>query len=298
MNLYLSSFTTKQLEAFIQLFPGIKLNILVSYGLRNKSIADFLFKYQGNINSLILDSGTFTMNFAQQKATRERIDFNGYRAYLRELGHLFDFVFNFDSEFDEYGQAQNDRHMNILLDDGHPVVPVVHTYKDKEVEHYLKQGHPIIALGYSKDKTKANIERCCKLIHDGGAKTHVLGVSTWGKLAHTPVAYCDSSSWIQHSIYGCIQFWNENRVAGSNGDKTDTFRFLDTKVPKKTDKPFYHEYKHQEVFDTWLKDTFGWEDYVLQDVKNKDKRTLVNIHYFVELQKRITEHHAQLGFNT
>ncbi len=298
MNLYLSSFTAKHLEAYIAFFPKEKLNILVSYGLRNKSIAAFLFKYANNINSLILDSGTFTLNFAQKKATREKIDFTGYRAFLRELGHLFDYVFNFDSEFDEYGQVQNDRHMDILLGDGHKVVPVVHTYTEREVSHYLKQNHPIIALGYSKDKSKANIEKCCNQIHDAGAKAHVLGVSTWNRLAHTPVAYCDSSSWVQHGMYGCIQYWNESRKVKPDSDKTDSIRFLDTISAKKTDKPYYHNYDYLDELDSWIKETFGWEDYVLPNIENKDKRTLVNIHYFVQLQKRITEHHAKLGFNT
>lgn len=277
--------------AYITMFPNAKLNILVSYGLRNPSIPDFLFKYSDNIDSIILDSGTFTLNFAKNLKTRERISFEGYRAYLKTLGHSFKYVFNYDSNFDADGKYDNDEHLKILQDDGHNVVPVVHSYKDEEVESYLNAGHKIIALGFSKtEKTRPNIERLCKLIHDNGAKAHVLGVSSWDRLAHTPIAYCDSSSWAQHGLFGCIQFWNETKQVFMGKDKTDTIRFPDTTAPRKTGH-YYHDYKDQHVLYPWIKKTFGWDDYELLSKHEREKRVLINIHYYVELQRRLTEFH-------
>ena len=63
MKIYLSSLNTNSLEAYLEIFPDAKLNVLVSYGLRNKSVDAFLHEYASNINSIILDSGTYTMNW-------------------------------------------------------------------------------------------------------------------------------------------------------------------------------------------------------------------------------------------
>lgn len=291
MRLYLSSFTTDHLLNYLKLFPETKMNILVSYGLRNKSIPGFLFDYADNINSLILDSGTFTMNFAKQRSTCDRIDFTGYRAFLKIFGDRFDYVFNFDSDFSTEGQQNNDRYLKTLQDDGHNVVPVVHSYTGEEVESYLDAGHKLIALGFSRTrKTTYNITRLCKLIHDNGAKAHVLGVSAWNKLSRIPIAYCDSSSWVQHGMYGCIQYWNKNKATKPGGDKTDSIRFLDSANRRKSDH-YYHDYESKEELYAWIKDTFGWDEHVLPSIDGRSKRTLVNIHYFVELQRRLTKFH-------
>ena len=296
MNLYLSSFTTQHLVEYTRLFPDEKLNILVSYGLRNQNIADFISEHEDKINSLILDSGTFTMNFAQQEVTRKKIDFEGYRAFLKTIGHRFDYAFNFDSNFADHGQDDNDRYMRILQDDGLNVVPVVHSYSEREVKHYLKEGHTIIALGYSEGKkTEANIKKLSQMIHDNGAKVHVLGISTWKKLAHTPVAYCDSSSWMQYGRFGIIQYWNEDKIVPADSDKTDSIHFKDS-LDSKSAKHQFHDYAHGKQLYKWIKDEFGWDYYELMASDSMMKRTLVNIHYFVQLQKRITAHHEKLGF--
>jgi len=299
MNLYLSSLPTECLLAYTNIFPGEKLNILVSYGLRNQSIADFIFDYKDRINSLILDSGTYTMNFAKRQQTRDKINFPGYRAFLKSLSGKFDYAFNFDSNFHDHGQAENDEYMKILQDDGLSVVPVVHSYSEQEVEYYLEQGHKIIALGFSAGKkTKENIDKLTRLIHGAGAKVHVLGVSNWNGLANTPVAYCDSSSWMQYGKYGEIRYWNEAKDVPDGTDKTDTIYFKDGLEVPKPHKHSFLDYKHRDALYTWLKETFGWEYYELMGSDAMMKRTLVNIHYFVQLQKRITEHHTKLGFDT
>lgn len=94
MNIYLSSFTVKHLDMFMERFPDAKLNVLLSYGLKNKNMFRFIKQYRSRINSLILDSGAFTLNMAKNKSTRNKIDFMGYRDFLKRFAKDFDFVFN------------------------------------------------------------------------------------------------------------------------------------------------------------------------------------------------------------
>ncbi len=299
MNLYLSAFAEKYLVAYTNIFPDEKLNILVSYGSRTQNIAKFIFDRKDHINSIILDSGTYTKNFAKNASTRNKIDFSGYSAYLDTLHEYFDCAFNFDPNFESHGQIENDEYMDLLMKKGLNVVPVVHSYSEEEVECYLAQGHKIIALGFSEgNKTAKNIAKLSRIIDAAGAKTHVLGVSTWKMLANNPIAYCDSSSWVKHGIYGVIRYWNESKDVPDGEDKTDSIYFNDYLGHGKNNMENFLEYKYKDELYAWIKETFGWEYYELLSSDSRDKRVLINIHYFVQLQKRISERHAELGFNT
>ena len=298
MNIYLSSFTVDALKAYIALFPHAVLNILVSFGLRNESMYSFLHEYKDNINSIVLDSGAFTKNSAKSSDLRAAITFCGYKAFLQRYAGHFDYCFNFDENFEAEYWYENQVYLDQLHAEGHSnVVPVVHSYTEEEVECYLRKGYPIIALGFSEQhKNPANIRKLSHMIHDAGAKVHVLGVSTWNGLANAPIAYCDSSSWIQHSMYGTLLFWNEARADSSFADCTDRIKFVDKTGKTPRSPHYYHDYEYADTLSVWLYETFGWEYYELMNPDNFMKRTLVNIHYFVELQRRITAHYNQLGF--
>ena len=234
MNLYLSSFTIEALTEYNLLFPDEKLNVLLSYAYRNGNYYHFLNTHRDKINSLILDSGTYTKNKSTNIGLTESIRFEGYKAYLKSFDCAYDYYFNYDRNFSPEGVFENLYYQTRLQDCGHFPVPVVHDYNRSELYFYLyneRYSSETIALGFAKDKLK-NIERLSWEIYDCGKKVHVLGVSSYNKLKETPIAYTDSSSWMQYSNYGQIRFWNENKrfrgnKLSSDPDFTDTINFLD-----------------------------------------------------------------------
>jgi hypothetical protein len=109
------------------------------------------------INSLICDSGAYTKNNAQDKKTAAKISLDGYISFLRQplIRNSFDFAFNYDQDFKKTGFETNYRNMKKIEQNVISVVPVVHDYKAQiinEIDYYLKNKYPIIALGFSEDK--------------------------------------------------------------------------------------------------------------------------------------------------
>ena len=64
IKIFNSSFTRRHLLAYRRLYPDADLNVLLSFGTRCPDYFDMIDKRKdrGKMNSLILDSGTFTMN--------------------------------------------------------------------------------------------------------------------------------------------------------------------------------------------------------------------------------------------
>ena len=309
MKIYLSSFTIEALTEYCKIFPDEKLNILLSFAFRSNKYLEFMTTYKDKISSLILDSGAFTLNSSTNKKLLDGITFEAYKGYLNLFSDNFDYYFNYDANFDKDGLFDNLYYQVNLQNKGHKPVPVVHNYQDSELELYLNEphwSHDIIALGYAEDKWEGdNIERLALRIHEAKKKVHVLGVASYRKLVNTPIQYSDSSSWVQYGKYGQIRFWNVNKDPGkikniNDPDMTDTINFKDgyTKVKAKekfSDDYYYTTYYGKKYLEEYLGNVFGWEWHELLPPKNI-KRMLVNIHYFVQLQKRITERHIAQKF--
>ena len=256
MRIYLSSFTENAFYAYTEKFPEDKLNILISYGLRKSYYSNFIKQHRSRINSLILDSGAFTLNSAKSEALKKKISLEGYIAYCKRFGHAFDFYFMFDKNFTNDGLMENFECQRKMENEGLTPVPVVHNYTGEDTSYFIQRGYELIALGFSesKDKTQENIGKLSYQIHNAGRKVHVLGISAYDKLAEYPIAYSDSSSWGQNRIYACIPFWNENNPGT---DKTDFIYFKD-RVKTKDRKHWYDEYKDKDLLKEYLSSTFGY----------------------------------------
>lgn len=295
IKVYLSSFNLKVLLYYKSLYPDSELNVLLSFGTRSPDYYDMMFTHRSKINSLILDSGAFTKNFADKK-TAEKITLEGFIAFCSDenIRNTFDFIFNYDEDFNMDGFGTNQQNMMRINEAGIDVVPVAHDYtgeRVKEIEYYIKKHYPIIALGASEHKKKDalnNISIAVNKIVGAGLKVHLLGYTSMKVLGQLPIHYCDSSSWGQEGKFGNILWMNPYK--GNTGDRV---RFLDREDT--ADKWAYHigNYPWRKPFEKYLKDQLGFS---LKDVTGHDKdfnRQIANIHYFVQFQDEVRKQHLK-----
>jgi hypothetical protein len=274
------------------MFPSSEVNVLISYAMRDSDFSEMMWKYRDKISSLILDSGAFTKNIAKNKETADAIDIQGFKAFClaNNNKNCFDFIFNFDEDFSDHGFEANYRNQLELLDAGINVVPVVHDYLEEtaEVDVYLKEKYPIIALGYSKkNKTSKNIISVSKKIQEAGLQVHLLGKSSYSELRkYRNIDYNDSSNWAQAVRYGYIYYWNKHRIAGKEEDR---IRFKDKQWKSKEDIPYFEEYENRQKLEQYLKNELGITYKKLYGHNAHFYRSLVNAHYYVNLQDRLRD---------
>lgn len=298
LKLFLSSFTFKTLINYKQLRPDSEMNILLSFGTRKLDYEDMVITHRNMINSLICDSGAYTKNNAQDKKTAAKISLDGYISFLRQplIRNSFDFAFNYDQDFKKTGFETNYRNMKKIEQNVISVVPVVHDYKAQiinEIDYYLKNKYPIIALGFSEDKIKnknVNISNAVNKIVNGGSKTHLLGISSYDILKDIPVHYCDSSSWAQEGKFGMIIWWNPY-IQDEN--KTDRVYMLYNENSESKKLKHFGNYQYRNQFEKYLKDELNM---TITDIEGHDKESniqLINVHFFVKLQDEIRKAHKR-----
>jgi len=297
IKIFLSSFTLRVLLAYKNLYQKAEMNVLLSYGTRSQDYYDMIFTFHHLINSLICDSGAFTKNFANAM-TAAKISLEGFISFFKQpqIQKKFDIIMNYDEIFEMNGFETNLRNMWKIEDKKIPCAPVIHDYLGvvfDEIGYFLEKEYPLIALGYSEHKMvdgKNNIQYAVNRIVNAGSKVHLLGISSYDILAENPIHYCDSSSWAQEGIFGCIIWWNPNKP-GEN--KTDRIRFLDRENSHLRHTRHIGNYEYVEEFQNYLKDQLGMK---LLDLCGHDKefnRQLVNVHFFVQLQDRVREAHKR-----
>ncbi len=300
IKIFLSSFDQTTLREYKALNPDSEMNILLSYGTRSPDYYDMIDTNRDETDGLILDSGAYTANFASAN-TYPKIDLDGFISYCKKptVNQSFDFIFNYDEDFNLDGFETNFRNMRIIEDNGIDVVPVAHDYTGEyfdEIGFYLQSGYKLIALGFSVHKQrdkKNNITNAVYRIYYSGARVHLLGISSYDILADIPVHYCDSSSWAQEGRFGNIIWWNPH-MTGQN--KTDRIRFLDKEDSHDRHAHHIGNYKHLDELEFYLKDQLDMTIADLCGHKKDFNRQLVNVHFFVQLQDRVREAHEQRGF--
>lgn len=295
MRIYLSAFSERSLVSYLNYFKDAKINILISYALRQSHYYNLIKNYKDNINSLILDSGAYTKNKAKSEALKKSITFGGYKEFCKIFREDFDFAFNYDVNFDKDGFADNLYYLNQLRIEGLDPVPVVHDYINTESDYYLAGEFPITALGFSEDKKKTYFKPIIEKFNNAGKKVHLLGKSNYDDLYDIPIAYCDSSSWAQNQRFACISYWCKSKSANN---KAETIHFRDMDVAKIKRKNWYDDYIYRDDLEEYLNENFGFRYYDLVDVDIcREKRKIVNIHHFVTLQDIITKEHQLRGWN-
>jgi len=291
--IYLASFNTKALMAYHAIHPTEKLNVLVSFGRLKRDIADFVFHHRSKLNSVVLDSGVWTLN-SNPEMYRDQINLRAYQSYLKEVGRYFDFYFNFDEVMSVDGFDQNYGNQLVLEAAGLKPVPVVHDSYGDEVQLYIDRGYDLVALGSSevRDADVAELYRIVNRFYSQGIKVHLLGSTDYQKLAYLPVYSCDSSTWNHAGSRGHILYWNPNKPGF---DKTDLVCLVKERIARLQQNPI-ETYSQRYELESYLEQEFGYSTDDLTGSHGWFYRHLVNIHYFVQLEKRIAAQHCVLGY--
>lgn len=289
MRLYHASLTLKVLKKYYELFAE-PLNVLLSIALIGGETSGFLIDNRHMVNSIVADSGAWSV--AKSKLT---FLIDALISYLRLWGHLFDFYFNFDTDFTEQGFTTNYSNQQRMEMAGLSPVPVVHNFHNFEIDFYLSfKKYPWLALGSAQSKNFDDFRYAVDRIkwQDSKVKVHWFGGSRYEWLIQTPVASCDTSSWAKTGAFGDIYYWNDKmegvykghsiRVGGYMKDKDDGSYHIMTYPWRKE----LEEYLHIN-FRFELGDLFGYDD--------KLNMQLINTRYFAELEKRINAEREKRG---
>lgn len=203
MRIYLVGLTLDALMAYNQKFPDLKPNALISYANANKQTHHLLVTHRDKLDGIILDSGCYTL-WKAKKIKDPALTLHGYRAYALSTAHLFDFLFNFDSDFSEDSFEHNFTNQIILEMAGLKPVPVVHDIYGEEIDHYIERKYPIIALGSVQITGEGELSYACSRLRGTCAKIHLFGNTAYPFLGRYKIWSCDSSTWGQAAGRGYI----------------------------------------------------------------------------------------------
>jgi len=293
MKIYHADLTIEALDAYRRLHPSKKVRALLSYGRRDANFSKMLSSRRPELNGLILDSGTYTLNSNPTKYA-DKITFDGYMAYLKIRAHDFDFYFNFDADFSKAGFDTNFAYQLDLEHAGFTPVPVVHNCYSEEIDTYIDRGHKLIAIG-SRELKYAGLDELRHIVdicYRNGVKVHFLGCTRYRKLAYLPVSSADSTTWLRTGSSGMIFYWNPLKSGYEKLDKIT----LDDHLPKRLVKCHIRNYMFRDQLEEYLSRELSMS---LDDLTGENKllnRAVANIHYFVLLEELINEKHRLQGF--
>ena len=288
----MASLNLRTLLKFKRIFPDMTVNILLSFAMLTNEVSQFLSDYREIIGHIIMDSGTWSLNNAKTPNTKW-VNLKNYINYLKQFGHLFDYYFNFDSDFSAKGREKNQYNQQVMEDAGLTPVPVVHDIYGSEIKQYINAGYRRVALGSSQIRTQDNMAQVCGLFYGTGIKLHVLGKSTWDLLAYFDISDTDSAMWAREGGWGYIRWWNPNL---KGVDKTDRLYLEEYIRSWGNNAHEYSSYKYKDEFDAYLLNTFGLKYYDLFGDGNHVNKMMVNTYYFVQMEERINKMHKKLGF--
>ena len=293
MKIYNAGLSIKMLKKFNERFPNKKINVLRSYGRRNRDDALFRTTYRNKCASLIEDSGTYSAN-NRKTGTGPTITFNGYLDYIIRNGESYDCYFNYDIDFSNHGFDTNIYYQKRMEDAGLNPVPVVHDIYGYEIDHYVKSGYKVVALGSSQITNLDILRYAMDKFKGTGIKIHLFGNTTFDFLTSFPIYSCDSTSWANTGRFGDIRYWNPKKQ-GLN--KTKKFN-LEEYSPPREYVTLLSEYKYREEFCEFLHKTLGVTEMDLLGPEGTYYKQLVNLYYYVQLEEIVNKIHRAKGFWT
>jgi len=295
MRIYLVGLTIPSLLIYKAMFPSEKVNVLLSYGRKDQDKYGFFVTHRNMVNSIMLDSGAYTFNWAARKPAGLTVE--DYKDYALYHSRFVEFLFNLDTDFSEdghYTSRTNFRNQVILEAAGLDPVPVIHDIYGSEVRDYINRGrHRMLAIGSSVQGDHTGLGIAVNRIHAAAIKVHLFGTTSFRLLAPNPVSSCDASTWGQDASRGYILFWNPNRLGKS---KTDHIQFTEYEGKLPGGYMRFDDYEFLDELVIHLRNTFGFGLSDLMGPKGLLHRQIVNIHYFVELEKLINDEHRRRSF--
>lgn len=292
MKIYLASLSLDILLKYHKLYPQKKLNVLRSFGVPSRENEGFLKTHRQKIDSLILDSGTYTLNNRRSK-DGIIVSLEGYKKYALAFGHYFDFIFNFDSNFTEDGFETNIDNQRRLEEAGLHPVPVVHDIYGDEVDYYIEKKYPLVAIGSFQITGIDSLQMVVEKLHRAGIQIHLFGNTNFEFLSLLPIHSCDSTSWAKTAGFGEIKYWNPKKQGMNKTDDIYLEEFMND-LAKKPNR--ISAYKYREDFEEYLGRELGL---TLEHLyKGKFYQWLANTHFFAGLEERINAIHQQKAFDT
>jgi hypothetical protein len=293
MRIYNSSMSITVLKKYKKLFPDSKINVLRSFAIRDDDVVMLCKRFRPHIGGLILDSGTWTLN--QASSETDHITVEKYMAYLSVAAKYFDFYFNFDSSFDPDGFDDNYINQLKIEENGLTPVPVVHDIEGDEIQIYIDRGYSRIALGSRQIKTLATLKKVMRRFEGAGIKIHLFGNTKFDLLANAPIHSCDTAMWAREGGWGNIRYWNPHNEGENKSDRIYMEEYIQA---GKVDGITFSKYKYRKEFEEYLWNTFNLEYGDLIGSDRAVNKMLVNTHFFVQMEKIITDIHKKKGFNT
>lgn len=292
MKIFQASFNEDILLKYLEFYPDRKPNVLISFGILNTNFESFLIKNRGKIGGIILDCGAWTLNSSKGVT---HISLNSYIKYLKRFGHLFDFYFSLDEDFEETGFGTNVYNQSRLEDEGLTPVPVVHDLYGSEIDYYIENKYPIVAIGSKQAKNISHLSIVIGKFYKAGIKVHLFGNSSYKYISKLPIFYCDSSSWAQAGAFGRINYWNPQI---RNEDKTDAIYVGEYQRTNDKGGKTFMTYEFKLELKQYLKDNFDITYSDLLGPNGALLKQIVNLHYYMELEKITNDKHQKLGFIT
>jgi hypothetical protein len=226
MMYYLADVARKFYLAYQILFgPKTGANLLLAYSYksereRNKreELIKFYMKERrlGNINSLMIDSGTFSL---KDEPEINESHFDHYFKFIKEHGAGADHYFAWDRDFRRCDDAvsYNQEKLQLMIDAGLKPIPVIHypDHRGIEPDIYINDRHPIIALGWLDNiemtTTKGDNDWVPIDIYNNGLMCHMLGRGSEGGLVGIPNHSSDSTTYM-HDVFnkGIVRFKPDN----------------------------------------------------------------------------------------
>jgi len=291
MRLHQASLSLSVLRRYHDLFPDEPPNVLLSLAYNESERKQLIIDYRFMLAGLVADSGAWSV--AQGSSV---LSFEEVVSFYQEHGHRFDRYFTFDTDFSDKGFANNIANQIEMERRGLTPVPAVHNFYDEEIDYYLSTGkYDWLALGSSQSKTFKAIKYAVDRIKTWGnpnIRIHWFGGSRFDWLCRLPIASCDTTSWAAIGANGMIMFWNPFKPGLNKSDRI----YAGGKM-RKLQKSEHHIniYPWRSEFKDYLAESFHL---TFEDLRGYDgvvNTQLVNMRYYVELERRINEERIRRG---
>lgn len=301
MKIFLSSLSIGVLTELHAAMPDVKPNVLLTfYGLNNPMV--YLKRYRHMMGDIILDCGAYSLNDLdltqeefESKAHRLYVQ---YKAYIKRVRPWYSFVFSFDDDFKPDSFEHNLERLLEMEREGIYAVPVLHNLSNQEEEYFIQRGDDVVAIGQCQGDDRENLEVLWPVVDKlynspQKIKVHIFGMTTPKLIRHVPVYSCDSKTWLDYGARGRVLYWNPENPGL---DKTDILYFPKRQNPFTTGSGiYYYDYPYLESFKQYIGDRLHIKLRQLNGLQHDKYRELVNVLYFLELEKLITEEQRQEG---
>lgn len=293
MRIYLSSVPRRILESFAQRWPDEQVDVLRSFVLDQDETTQIALYPPSSIRSLILDSGTYTINNDPKLA--DQFTVRNYKEYLRNYRDRFDFYFNYDISF---GNDLINSEMQRILEEpfqnsnGNPPpkpIPVIQDLNDVPKYCGLKNEYPMVAIGSGANSNIKPLKEAVKKLYDADIKVHIFAIGTHANLHDIPAWSCDCTSFLRWA--------NFRRVCFFDHYENKEYVFSTKEAVKGLPYLFDPDEDYAVKYDTWLTQKGFDSLYEIDFDRDTDIIMLANMWHYKELAEIITEEHRQRGFN-